>query len=244
MELKDTLEKIKSGELTSIDLGAAGLNDEDAKYLSEALVDANCKLTSIDLYRNNLTAEGALHLSKALKDANCKLTSLNLEENKLTDEGAKNLSNALLDANCKLTSLDLRDNNLTAEGAKHLSKALLDANCKLTSLILYGNNISSDIEETIAEICTWNGKIQAFNFGDKIQGSKFMETCRMDIAKIVVNYLSDSSYRDTDKLQVLDGLYKKARPIKAILFMADKVKSKDTKKSQKKIQKQSTLNRL
>ncbi|MBL4773881.1 MAG: hypothetical protein JKX98_09900 [Alcanivoracaceae bacterium] len=142
--------------------------------------------------------------------------------------------------NGELTSIDLAGNKLTDTGAKHLSKALLDANCKLTSLDLNCNDIFSDIKETIAELCAWNGKIQAFDFGDKIQGSKFMETCRMDIAKIVVNYLSDSSHRATNKLQVLNGLYRKARPNKSILFIADKVRSKDTKKSQKR----SIFNRL
>ena len=66
MELKDTLEKIKSGELTSVNLRNKDLNDEDAKHLSEALTSGNCKLTSLNLGWNNLTDEGAKQMAIAL----------------------------------------------------------------------------------------------------------------------------------------------------------------------------------
>ncbi|MBL4773882.1 MAG: hypothetical protein JKX98_09905 [Alcanivoracaceae bacterium] len=76
MGLKATLEKIKNGELTSINLGDKSLNTEDILHLSNALMDANCKLTSIDLKLNKLTDEVSNKINTLLAANRSKVTEL------------------------------------------------------------------------------------------------------------------------------------------------------------------------
>ncbi|XP_046841887.1 NACHT, LRR and PYD domains-containing protein 12-like [Xenia sp. Carnegie-2017] len=143
--------KFENCKIADLGIKDHDLGYECAKYLSEALKNENCILTELLIMESNIGDQGAKYLSEALKSENCKLTLLILENNKIGDEGAKYLSEALKSENCKLTKLDLETNEIGDEGAKYLSEALKSENCKLTQLDIYKNDVGDEGAKYLSE---------------------------------------------------------------------------------------------
>ena len=138
-------------KLEGLEIAYNNLGDEEAKLLSDAIIDGKCKLPKLYLRTNNIKEEGVKHLSAAIQDVNNNLTVLDLACNKIGDKGAKFLSNAIKHGHCKLTKLLLEFNNIKEEGAKHLRDALKDANNHLTLLDLAGNSIKDKGAKCLSE---------------------------------------------------------------------------------------------
>ena len=138
-------------KLEGLEIAYNNLGDEEAKLLSDAIIDGKCKLPKLYLRTNNIKAEGVKHLSAAIQDVNNNLTVLDLACNKIGDKGAKFLSDAIKHGHCKLTKLLLEFNNIKEEGAKHLRDALKDANNHLTLLDLANNSIKDKGAKCLSE---------------------------------------------------------------------------------------------
>ena len=138
-------------KLEGLEIAYNNLGDEEAKLLSDAIIDGKCKLPKLYLRTNNIKEEGVKHLSAAIQDVNNNLTVLDLACNKIGDKGAKFLSNAIKHGHCKLTKLLLEFNNIREEGAKHLRDALKDANNHLTLLDLASNSIKDKGAKCLSE---------------------------------------------------------------------------------------------
>ena len=138
-------------KLEGLEIAFNNLGDEEAKLLSDAIIDGKCKLPKLYLRTNNIKEEGVKHLSAAIQDVNNNLTVLDLACNKIGDKGAKFLSDAIKHGHCKLTKLLLESNNIKEEGAKHLRDALKDANNHLTLLDLASNSIKDKGAKCLSE---------------------------------------------------------------------------------------------
>ena len=138
-------------KLEGLEIAYNNLGDEEAKLLSDAIIDGKCKLPKLYLRTNNIKEEGVKHLSAAIQDVNNNLTVLDLACNKIGDKGAKFLSDAIKYGHCKLTKLLLEFNNIKEEGAKHLRDALKDANNHLTLLDLASNSIKDKGAKCLSE---------------------------------------------------------------------------------------------
>ena len=138
-------------KLEGLEIAYNNLGDEEAKLLSDAIIDGKCKLPKLYLRTNNIKEEGVKHLSAAIQDVNNNLTVLDLACNKIGDKGAKFLSDAIKYGHCKLTKLLLESNNIKEEGAKHLRDALKDANNHLTLLDLASNSIKDKGAKCLSE---------------------------------------------------------------------------------------------
>ena len=120
-EIKEAIEKIKNGHLTSIDLSANKMSDDVIRAIAEALKSPNCQLTSLYLRGSRgsrgskISDAGARAIAEALKSPNCQLTSINLGWNEISDIGVCAIAEALQSLNCKLTSLDLCHNNIIVD---------------------------------------------------------------------------------------------------------------------------------
>ena len=142
MAWEETVQRLRiTGEPAGaeISLRLAGLGDEGATELAEALATSATSVAKIDLSFNGLGDEGATALADALKH-NAGMSTLILSGNRLGDEGATALADALK-ANASVTSLDLALNHgLGDEGVAAMADAL-KTNTTLSELRLDGNII-------------------------------------------------------------------------------------------------------
>ena len=162
--------------LLSLDLPENGLDEEAARYLSEALA-VNTSLTSLDLRDNHLGAEGATSFAKVLR-TNRTLRRLDLACNYLTNGGG-DMSGVIelaeaLKQNSSLVSLNVRQNDLHDEGAKCLTEALA-INQSLISLDLESTALKVESMKAIGHALQTNATLTTFSVrGNKVcvEGAK------------------------------------------------------------------------
>lgn len=106
---------------TTIDRDLAGLGDEEAIAIAEAL-KVNHHIIKICLSRNKIGAIGAAALAEALK-VNHSITTLDLHNNRINNEGAIAIAEAL-QVNHSIVELDLDHNNLGEEGIAAITESL------------------------------------------------------------------------------------------------------------------------
>ncbi|CAF1163317.1 unnamed protein product [Didymodactylos carnosus] len=144
-EVNEIIEKLRSNDRRTLDIGSNNISAEGAKAIAEAL-KTNQTLTALDIENNNISAEGAI--AEALK-TNQTLTALGINSNNISAEGAKAIAEALK-TNQTLTTLHMYNNNITDAGAKAIAEAL-KTNQTLTTLDIRSNNISDAGAKAIAE---------------------------------------------------------------------------------------------
>jgi len=163
--------------LLSLDLPENGLDEEAARYLSEALA-VNTSLTSLDLRDNHLGAQGATSFAKVLR-TNRTLRMLDLASNYLTNGGG-DMSGVIelaeaLKQNSSLVSLNVRENDLSHdEGAKCLTEALA-INQSLISLDLESTALKVESMKAIGHALQINTTLTTLSVrGNKVcvEGAK------------------------------------------------------------------------
>ncbi|XP_030639265.1 NACHT, LRR and PYD domains-containing protein 3-like [Chanos chanos] len=127
-----------------IELNLSGNNLESGvKYISDLLVNPQCKLQKLLLNDSSITEEGCAALTSALISNPSHLIELHLSGNKLGDSGVKPISDLLENKHCKLQKLLLNNCSITGEGCAALTSALTSNPSHLIELHLKGNKIRS-----------------------------------------------------------------------------------------------------
>ena len=85
------------------------IGDEGCQYISEILLQKNCKVKEIRLKKSNLTDEGFIIICKALENHNT-ITNLNFSKNRITEKSLENIL-TLIKSNKNLKSINLDGNN-------------------------------------------------------------------------------------------------------------------------------------
>ncbi|CAF1508664.1 unnamed protein product [Didymodactylos carnosus] len=137
-EVDEIIEKLRSNDTTSLNIGGNNISDAGAKAIAEAL-KTNQTLTALGINSNNISAEGAKAIAEALK-TNKTLTVLGINSNNISAEGAKAIAEALK-TNKTLTALDINSNNISDAGAKAIAEAL-KTNQTLTKLLLFPDQVA------------------------------------------------------------------------------------------------------
>lgn len=129
-----------SQTLTELSLSRAGLGDDSAVVLSEALAD-NHTLLRLRLMSNSFSSVGAEVICKGLLE-NDTLEVLDLSGNRIGDIGATGFGEAFPNLE-SLKKLDLSNNSIKGVGLQTLCVSL-EENSSITDLCLWGNSFVDD----------------------------------------------------------------------------------------------------
>jgi len=123
-----------SRTLLSLDLEAAGVPDEGACRIGEAL-QVNSTLTRLNLAHNGVDNDGFYELMMGVRYPHCKVNFLDLRNNDI--ESASDISERILPPNASLTRLDLSNNHLHDV----LTLATGALQCKTLEVLELGGNV-------------------------------------------------------------------------------------------------------
>ncbi|XP_073700443.1 uncharacterized protein [Garra rufa] len=135
--------KSNPSHLRELDLSGNEIGQSRMEYLSDLLMNPQCKLEKLALCKCNITEKQCLILTSALKSNPSHLRELNLSGNKLGDSGAENLGVLMSSSKCKLEKLHLYGCSITEKPCLMLTSALCSNLSHLRKLDLSGNKIEN-----------------------------------------------------------------------------------------------------
>ncbi|XP_058624136.1 uncharacterized protein LOC131535017 [Onychostoma macrolepis] len=135
--------KSNPSHLRELNLHGNELAQMGVTYLSDLLMNPQCKLEKLDLCRCGITEKLCLILTPALKSNPTHLRELNLSWNKLGDSAIEKLGLLLSSSQCKLEKLHLYDCNITEKQCLILTSALKSNPSHLREMDLSRNQIKN-----------------------------------------------------------------------------------------------------
>jgi len=124
-----------SCNLTQLDLGTCGINNESATKIVNCLAN-NTKLKELDLSGNSIGRSGYESIANLLQNPNCNINKIVLwSMNDFACEYASLLAQTLI-GNTKLKHLDLGYNKIERSGCESIAALLQSPSCNLISLDL------------------------------------------------------------------------------------------------------------
>ncbi|HSW87216.1 MAG TPA: hypothetical protein VLG49_06955 [Rhabdochlamydiaceae bacterium] len=147
----DTLSRIsfalRDRTVKELDLSFAGIDDQGAKILSEAL-KMHRYINKVNLSHNRISNSGAEYLADAMQ-VNPRF-QVDLRFNAIGPKGGEAIVRSSV-KNPQIKEIDLSHNDLGDEGAAGIANALKQNSGSISKLVLHNNNIGFEGDKALAQ---------------------------------------------------------------------------------------------